>query len=188
MDGSWIKEDDEEARRTLVQFREWGTANIYLYRMLDGQIEVLDEYVEYISAQTDEIFTAMYNIIRCANWYNWNVDHILERFSAYIPYRTYKSEFGQYNSQIMADKHARFLAELANYYLHNKRNRGIEFLLESLESSSIINNESVVITCVNLFEQYRDAASGEEMERYKLLIREVCKPNETTIYQASGSM
>ncbi|MEK5035913.1 helix-turn-helix transcriptional regulator [Paenibacillus sp. FSL R7-0302] len=188
MDGSWIKEDDEEARRTLVQFREWGTANIYLYRMLDGQIEVLDEYVEYISAQTDEIFTAIYNIIRCANWYDWNVDHILERFSAYIPYRTYKSEFGQYNSQIMADKHARFLAELANYYLHNKRNRGIEFLLESLESSSIINNESVAITCVNLFEQYRDVASVEELERYKFLMREVWKPNEKTIYQASGSM
>lgn len=188
MDGSWIKEDDEEARRTLVQFREWGTANIYLYRMLDGQIEVLDEYVEYISAQTDEIFTAMYNIIRCANWYDWNVDHILERFSAYIPYRTYKSEFGQYNSQIMADKYARFLAELANYYLHNKRNRGIEFLLQSLESSSIINNESVAITCVNLFEQYRDVASLEELERYKYLMREVCKPNEKTIYQASGSM
>lgn len=188
MDGSWIQEDNEEVQRTLKQYREWGKANIYLYRVLDGQLEVLDEYVEYIATQTDEIFTAMYNIIRSANRYGWNVNHILERFSAYIPYRTYKSEFREYNEQIMADKHARFLAELAAYYLHNKKNGGISFLLQSLESSARMNNESIVITCVDLFEQFRYVASEEDMERYKLLIREVLNSNGKKIYQTSSFM
>jgi hypothetical protein len=126
----------------------------------------------------------MYNIIRSANRYEWNVDHILKRFSAYIPYRTYKSEFREYNQQIMADKHARFLAELAAYYLHNKRNEEFSFVLQSLESSAKINNESIAITCVDLFEQYRYTAGEEEMERYKLLIRTVRNSNDKKIHQA----
>ncbi|WP_379158734.1 transcriptional regulator [Paenibacillus sp. sgz5001063] len=188
MDGSWIQEDNEEVQKTLTQFREWGTANIYLYRVLDGQMDVLADYVEYISTQPDEIFTAVYHIIKSANRYEWNVDHILERFSAHIPYRSYRSEFGEYNQQIMADKHARFLAELAAYYLHNQRNEGINFILQSLESSARINNESIAITCVDLFEQYRYAAGEDQMERYKLLIREVRNSNAKKIYQASSFM
>jgi transcriptional regulator with XRE-family HTH domain len=186
MDGSWIQDNDDEAQRTLAQFREWGTANIYLYRVLDGQLEVLADYMEYISTQPDEIFTAMYNIVKSANRYTWNIDHILERFSTYIPYRTYKSEFREYDQQIMADKHARFLAELAAYYLRNKRNEGISFVLQSLESSAKINNESIAITCVDLFEQYRYAAGEEDMEIYKLLIREVRNSNDKKIHQISS--
>lgn len=188
MDGSWIQEHDEEVQRTLKQYREWGKANIYLFRVLDGQLEVLADYVEYISTHSDEIFTALYNIVKSANQYEWNVDHILERFSAYIPYRKYRSEFREYNRQIMVDKHARFLAELAAYYLHNNQNEGIRFVLQSLESSAMINNESIAITCVDLFEQYRYTATEEEMERYKLLIREVRNSNAKKIHQATSFM
>ncbi|OKP92752.1 transcriptional regulator [Paenibacillus sp. P32E] len=188
MDGSWIQEDNEEVQRTLAQFREWGTANIYLYRVLDGQLEVLADYVEYISTQPDEIFTAVYNIIKSANQYDWNVDHILERFSAYIPYRTYRSKLCEYNQQIMADKHARFLAELAVYYLHNKRNEEFSFVLQSMETSAKINNESIAITCVELFEQYRYAAGEEELDRYKLLIRTARNAKAKKIHQAPSFM
>ncbi|MEK3718145.1 MULTISPECIES: helix-turn-helix domain-containing protein [unclassified Paenibacillus] len=180
-DVPWIQETNDEKERILAQFKEWGRANIYLYRILDGQLEVLNNYVEFISTQPDEIFTAIYNIVKSANRYNWNIDHILERFSSYIPYRTYNSEFGEYNQQVMADKHTRFLVELAAYYLHNKRNEGISFVLQSLESSAKINNETIVITCVDLFEQYRHIARDDEIESYKLLIREVHKFNEKKI-------
>ncbi|MNI67718.1 hypothetical protein D3C73_1233650 [compost metagenome] len=145
---------------------------------MDGQIEVLDDYVEYISIHKGEIFTAIYYIIKSANKYNWNIDQILVRFSDYIPYRIHHSEFGEYNQQIMTDQYARFLAELAAYYLHNKRREGIRFILHSLECSSKINNDDIVINCVDLFEQYRYLASLEEKERYKTKIREVRVENE----------
>ncbi|WP_339252080.1 transcriptional regulator [Paenibacillus sp. FSL P2-0136] len=188
IDGSWIQEKDDEAARTLAQFREWGKANIFLYRLLDGQLEVLSDYVEYISKQPDEIFTAMYHIVKSANRYDWNVDDILERFSEHIPYRIYKSEFREYNQQVMADKHVRFLAELATYYVKNNRSEGIIFILKSLESSAKINNESVVITCVDLFEQYRHIARDDEIETYKLLIREVRNTNDQKAFKASSYM
>ncbi|WNS43541.1 helix-turn-helix transcriptional regulator [Paenibacillus sp. MMS20-IR301] len=170
MDGSWIQEDNDEVKRTVAQFQEWGTANRLLYRVMAGLHEALSDYVEFISERPDEIFIALYNIISSANRYEWDVDYILERFAAYIPYRTYSTEFGDYNRQVMLDQHARFLAELASYYLHNERKEGIQFILQSLESSAKINNESNVIRCVDLFGQHRNQADEEENEQYKFQI------------------
>ncbi|MEK5030443.1 helix-turn-helix transcriptional regulator [Paenibacillus sp. FSL R7-0302] len=170
MDGSWIQEDNEEVKRTMAQFQEWGTANRLLHRVMGGQYEALSEYVEFISERPDEIFIALHNIITSANRYNWNVDSILERFAAYIPYRTYSTEFGDYNRQVMLDQHTQFLAELAAYYLNNKRKEGIGFILQSLETSARINNESNVIKCVDLFGQHRNQANEEENEQYKVQI------------------
>ncbi|OKP78236.1 transcriptional regulator [Paenibacillus helianthi] len=172
-DGSWIQEDNEEVKRTITQFQEWGRANSYLYRLMAGESEVLADYVEYISTRTGEIFMAVCNIIKSANRYNWNVDHILERFSAWMTYSILYTEFGEYNRQIMEDQYARFLAELAAYYLRNKRKDGIRFILQSLEYSTRTNNEGTVLNCVDLFEQYRYFAEDSEKEQYKLLIREV---------------
>ncbi|WP_019914205.1 helix-turn-helix domain-containing protein [Paenibacillus sp. HW567] len=154
MDTSWIQEDDENAKRAVAQFHEWGTANTMLYQLMSGQHEVLPEYVEHISPQSDEVFIALYNIIISANHYDWNVDHILDRFAAYIPYRTNFTEFGQYNQQIVADQYARFLAELAIYYIHNKQNEGISLIMQIFTSSPTINNESIIIKCVDLLEQH----------------------------------
>ncbi|MEK4850311.1 helix-turn-helix transcriptional regulator [Paenibacillus sp. FSL H7-0756] len=186
MDGSWIQEDDEEVKRTVAQFQEWGTANRLLYRVMQGQHEALSEYVEYISHRPDEIFTALYSVVLSANRYNWNVDYILERFAAYIPYRTYSTEFGDYNRQVMLDQHTQFLAEMAAYFLHNEREEGISFILQSLESSARINDERNIIKCVDLFEQNRHLANEEEQEQYKLLIREVQDSHEKKIHQASN--
>ncbi|WP_246553129.1 helix-turn-helix domain-containing protein [Paenibacillus tritici] len=177
-DVNWIHEESEEAKRTVAQFQEWGKANTYLYRLLDGQLEVIDDYVNYISTQQGEIFTALFYIVKSANLYNWNIDSILERFSDYMPYRIHLNEFGVYNQQIKADQHARFLVELGVYYLRNKRSEGIGYILEGLESSSKLNNESIVFKCVDLFEQNRHIAGEDEQMQYKILIREVRDANE----------
>ncbi|WP_151733687.1 helix-turn-helix domain-containing protein [Paenibacillus tengchongensis] len=119
-DFSWIREKDEEAQLTIKQFQEWGKANTYLYRLQDGQIEVLEEYVEYVSTQENEIFTALFKIVETANRYHWNVDHIIERFSDYIPNRDYYSVFTKRNKQIQDSSYTRFQNELAKYYLTRK--------------------------------------------------------------------
>ncbi|MEK3791682.1 helix-turn-helix transcriptional regulator [Paenibacillus sp. FSL R7-0204] len=171
MDGNWIQENNEEVKRTVAQFQEWGTANRLLYRVMGGQYEALSDYVAYISDRPDEIFIALYNIILSANRYDWNVDSILERFAAYLPCRTNLAEYGiLHNKQIITNQYTQFLAELAAYYLNNKRKEGIGFILQSLESSARINNESNVIKCVDLFGQHRNQANEEENEQYKVQI------------------
>ncbi|WP_060862118.1 helix-turn-helix domain-containing protein [Paenibacillus riograndensis] len=178
IDGSWIQEDNEEVQQILTQFREWGKANTYLYRLLSGQLEVLTDYVEYISTQPSEIFMAVYRIIQSANRFNWNVDHVLDRFPDYVAYKTDLNDFGTHNQQVIRDQYTRFLAELAAYYLHNKRNEGIHLILLSLESATKINSESIMMKCVDLFEQYRHVASEDEKRQYQFQIRKAQDANE----------
>ncbi|WP_238654697.1 transcriptional regulator [Paenibacillus piscarius] len=187
MDRSWVLETGEETEVVLAQFREWGAANTMLYRMMSGDVQVLDEYVEYVAPHANEIFVALYNIMISANRFSWNVDHILSRFSSYIPYRTNLRDFGLlHNEQILADQYSTFLAELAVYYLHNHRREGIEFILQSLDSAAKIKSESIIIKCVNLFEQHRHLASGAETEQYKLLIGEVQSFNDKKMDHTFG--
>lgn len=144
-DGSWIREHNEEARRIIAQYQEWGTANTYLYRLMDGQIEVLEEYVEYISTRENEIFTALFKIVQTANRYTWDVDHILKRFAAYIPYRKYYSVFGERNKLVLKDNHAQFRSELATYYLARRRYTEDKVIMQGVDLSAKIDSEHNVI-------------------------------------------
>ncbi|MGN7762141.1 helix-turn-helix domain-containing protein [Paenibacillus sp. 22594] len=177
-DGSWIKESTNEAKQIVNQFKEWAIANTYLYRIMNGDEGVLDEYVDYISIRDNEVFIALFRIVQAANRYSWNIDYILDRFSSYLSYRRYTTVFGDYNKQLTADQYAQFLTELASYYLCNKNCLGIQAILHSMDFSFKINCESNVIKCVDLFEQYRDKASDEETKQYKNLISEVRDHNE----------
>ncbi|WP_238651225.1 helix-turn-helix domain-containing protein [Paenibacillus piscarius] len=145
MDHSWIREDTEEAKQITAQYTEWGIANNYLYRLMDGQYDVLDEYVEYISTQENEIFTALFKIVQLANQYNWNVDHVIQRFADYIPYRTIYSVFGEYDRLILKKNHNQFRSELATYYLSRKRYKGDEISMQSVDLSAQIDCTENVI-------------------------------------------
>lgn len=175
---SWVREDDDESRRVLKQFEEWATANKYLYQMLSGDINVVNEYANYITQYPDEIFLALRYIIQAANKFNWNIDDILERFSDYIPLRTYKTEFGQYNSSMMNQNYAKLLGELAIYYLNHNRDVAISRILEGLNFSIQKNNDLNFIKYVMAFlEKSFSSENFEDKEKFKLLINEMQRIN-----------
>ncbi|SDM57985.1 helix-turn-helix domain-containing protein [Paenibacillus jilunlii] len=144
-DGSWIQEEGEEVNRIVAQFKEWGTANTYLNRLMDGQKEVLDEYVDFVSKRENEIFTALYKIVETANRYHWDVDHILKRFSSYIPYRRYSGIFTKRDKHVTDDHHARFRSELATYYLARRRFGAKEIAMRSVDLSAEVDHDRNVI-------------------------------------------
>lgn len=72
-----IQEKDEEAKRILGQFSEWAVANTFLYRLMSGEVDVLNEYANYIASQEDEIFIAVWHMVQATNLYGLNIDSIL---------------------------------------------------------------------------------------------------------------
>ncbi|MFD2878165.1 hypothetical protein ACFTAO_22625 [Paenibacillus rhizoplanae] len=68
---------------------------------MSGELDVIDEYANYIALQENEIFIAVRYIVQAANVFKLNVDSILERFAPYIPYETSKTEFGEYKQTIL---------------------------------------------------------------------------------------
>ncbi|MNH21021.1 hypothetical protein D3C79_808130 [compost metagenome] len=177
---SWVKSPtSEEEQRVMEQFQEWAHANTYLYRLMSGQIEVLPEYIRYIENKENEISSALFKIMQAANRYMFNVNDILERFKNHLSYREQHSRLGKFTQQLTGDRHTRFMTELALYYLRqNKFDVGFHYLLEGLESSVNINNDTNIVRCVGLFEKYRLSASPEHVQRYTNSISEVQRINE----------
>ncbi|WP_231505481.1 transcriptional regulator [Paenibacillus massiliensis] len=169
----WIQEDTEESRRVLGQFKEWAIANTMLYRLLSGDFEIIPEYLNYISAFEDEIPTAIFNVVKAANRYNFNVDFFLERFSSHISIRRYLNKIAEYNQQIMDEQYTCLLAELAKYHLSYNRNTGIQYILQALNFSLKIKSEKNIIKCLVLFERYRSKATHLEKLEFNNLANEV---------------
>jgi len=172
---TWVKEKDKESEQIITQFSEWAVANTYLYRLMSGEVDVIEEYADYIASQENEIFVAVRNIVRAANLYGVNVDRILERFKAYIPYQSDKVEFGEYKPAILKESYAQFLSDLAIYRFNQSKNTAIalNLVLKGLESSITINSSQNIITCMTLFEEYRDFADLEMQGKFKKLSSEV---------------
>lgn len=179
-DMSWVKTPySEEELQVMDQFQEWSAANMYLYRLMAGQVEMLPEYLRYIETKENEIFPALFKIVQAANRYKFNADDILERFKDHLSYKEQHSRLGKFTQQLTGDRHTRFMTELAIYHLRqNKLDLGFHYLLESLESSVSISNDTNIVKCVGLFEKYRASASQQQIQKYTNYISEVQRINE----------
>ncbi|MDR6726528.1 MULTISPECIES: helix-turn-helix domain-containing protein [Paenibacillus] len=172
---SWVHEKDEEAQRIVGQFADWAVANAYLYRLMSGEVHIMDEYVDYITSREDEIFVGVRHIVQIANQYDLNIDHILERFAAYIPNSSERAEIGEYQPAIIEEGYAQFLSDLAVYHFKQSKHPSlaIKHILEGLQVSIRINSGKNIITCMTLFEECRAFASVEEKNEFKKLSGEV---------------
>lgn len=177
---SWIREKDGIAERIISQFKEWANINSLLYRLMSGELGVMEEYISHVAAHEDELFIAMCHIIQVANIHRVNVDDILDRFSLYIPYQPEDIIAGAYQQDIIKEAHARFYKDFAVYFFNQRQDftRALECLLASLELSIKINCEKNILVCFTLFEKYREHANADATQKFKLLSNEVHETNE----------
>lgn len=172
----WVLNPNHDESRILEQFREWAEANRYLYGLMNGQTDALSNYVDYIESKKDEIFVAICQIMIAANRYQLRVDPILERFKEHLQYRPQKNQIGKINEQVTMSRYTRLLAELGIYYLNSRQfDRGLSYILDSLDYSIRIKSDNGMLRCMGIFEQFRHSASEEILQRYEKLIRTVQK-------------
>nr|WP_154984965.1 helix-turn-helix transcriptional regulator [Paenibacillus xylanexedens] len=176
MDG--IKNPTEEEQELIERFKGWAEGNRYLYKILSGDFEVLNRYLDYLNVNHDEILTAFAYIIQAANQYSYNIDHALNGFQNHIDQiKTERQVKGIYNEQASNFRYIRLFYELAKYRLNqNQIEQGIELLITSLERSSSCNEDLMCIKCIDLYGKYRDRASNTQEEQYTKLIDKLSVP------------
>ncbi|KGP77413.1 MULTISPECIES: hypothetical protein [Paenibacillus] len=171
----WIIESDAVAEQTKKQFLLWATANKTLYRLMSGETDLIDDYVESLATNESEILRALFKIVKAALRYDVNIDHILERFDETIQSQVVSQcKVGSYSSQIINDRFVIFLADIGEYFSKSLRPKvGILFILDSLAISAKIKNDACMVRCLCLFDEIRDSATEEHLHRYKAILREV---------------
>ncbi|WP_375527723.1 helix-turn-helix domain-containing protein [Paenibacillus terreus] len=174
-DLSWVKERDEDTNHWKGLFQGWAKANFFVAKLFSGDLSVLNDYVNYFERNKDEILLALLNIVEVANTYKANVDGILSRFDSEIKFLGEQLEGTIiYDKRFKAERYSRLLNELSEYYLQKGENGvGFNYLLDSLQRSFIINNESIIIKSVSLFESFREYAASETQAAYQILFSEV---------------
>lgn len=148
-DVKWVIEPDNIEKDILHQFQDWAIANRLLYRLMAGQLEVLHEYVEYISKRENEQFIGIGYIITTANKYKLNIDHILESFQPQLLLKKQVNQIAMIMGQVIIENYTNFLRELGIYYLNKGQlDTGIQYVIESLESAIKINNKNTKLKCI----------------------------------------
>ncbi|MGM1020163.1 MAG: helix-turn-helix domain-containing protein [Bacillota bacterium] len=172
----WIKETDEDTQHWVNLFKDWAEGNIYTYKLLSGDISVLNDYVKYIVASPDttekEMVTKLLNVMMAANQYNIDVDDILRRFKTNIDFFAQQNPSADmYTQQVIPEQFARLGYELAYYYLYRGMyNDGFKHLMYTMLKSHIINNETYFINCMGLFLHFRmNAAHGTKAQFLNLI-------------------
>lgn len=118
----WVDNPLAEEKGVMKQFSEWAEANRYLYQLMGGHVEVLEDYVEYIAARESEIFIGIYYIVTAANKHNFNIDIVLDRFKDYLSLKKQRNMFGGINNYLTLDRYTDFARELSLYYYKNGLN------------------------------------------------------------------
>lgn len=118
----WVDHPLAEEEVVIRQFSEWAEANRYLYQLMGGHVEVLEDYVEYIAARESEIFVGVYYIVIAANKHHINIDSVIDRFKDYLSLKKQKNMFGGINNYLTLDRYTDFATELSLYYFKNGLN------------------------------------------------------------------
>jgi transcriptional regulator with XRE-family HTH domain len=182
-DQAWIKESDKVSEDIKKKFIRWAKGNRYLYQVMNGDFQVIDEYIEYISSLENEILRALFRIIHAAIVHHWNIDKYLEQYESVI--REHYEQgcvVGSYNQQIINDRFAIFLAEIGEYYINQGNiHKGTGFILDSLNVSYKINNTANIVKCCSTIEHIRHEIDQSDLRRYSQLMKEVYNRNEKKV-------
>jgi transcriptional regulator with XRE-family HTH domain/antitoxin component HigA of HigAB toxin-antitoxin module len=145
----WINNPNEEEIQTIEQFKDWAVANRLCYQLMAGKIEVLDDYVDYISEHEYEKFLGIYTIITAANKYKLDIDNILERFQDQFSFKQQYTKVNKIAHQVTLEQHTNLLRELGIYYLNKGHlDTGVRYIIDSLESAIKINSKDIKLKCI----------------------------------------
>jgi transcriptional regulator with XRE-family HTH domain len=181
---NWVKETDEDTQDWIGLFQHWAEVNTYVFKLLSGDTSVLNDYVEYIAATSNEadkeMVTKLLNVMFAANRYQLDVNYILKRFESVIGSIVQHGQpsSDMYTKQVIPEQFARFGYELAYYYLYRgMHNVGFKYLMYSMVKSHTINNETYFINCMGLFVRFKAQAAPETKTEFYNLIEKVWLDN-----------
>lgn len=174
----WVKEQDTDTIQWKASFHQWAKVNKCVNRLMAGDVDVLPEYVEYIEGGK-EIFSELLNVVEAANMHNMDIDNIIKRFERQIhQYQQYDSNDIYYN-QVLGEEEAKYWYALSLYQF-NKSNytHGFKSLINCLRQADKINNKSLSMDCVGLFESFRSDAPSDVIAQYNAIIQKGWRRND----------
>ncbi|KOY17244.1 helix-turn-helix domain-containing protein [Paenibacillus xylanivorans] len=169
-----IEEPTSEEQLFIKRFKDWAEVNTYSCKLMMGDMDALNSYLDFIEVNENETLLGLVKVIEAANLYHLNIDHALRRFDMLIHKFFNELNYQSSYSTIIKNKqYTNFWGKLALYQLTKGRyQEGFRNLINCLTIAQKIKDDSTVIYCVGLFEEYRCHASESIESQYKDIVKE----------------
>ncbi|WP_148466807.1 hypothetical protein [Paenibacillus senegalimassiliensis] len=170
-DLSWLEDGSKEASKEVSFFNMFAKANLLAVNVLEGNLEYLDPYVQFLrESRLDELMPGLLNIIDSSLKNDFEIDDLLASFKIEMNRAMdyYKHKRALYIMKV--------LNKLSIYYLARKHYHiAIDTILQGLEFSNLLSDTRAFRKFTIIFESIRNKTSEDQQLRYSSMIHQLLK-------------
>ncbi|MNW53671.1 hypothetical protein D3C74_312380 [compost metagenome] len=183
----WIYGLDKEGQADVAHFRKLARANTYVIDLLEGKMDTLPEYVQFIhQSEEEELLPGIITILEAAIKYDYNVDWALKEFQS-----TLDSLDGNYETDANIRYYIDHLHLMALYNLKNANySYALNISLKALGMSDKLKDDTGYKKLNALFVSFSVHATKDQLEAYNVLnnkiLGRVLKDEKGIMYDGSS--
>jgi len=164
----WMEELDEAGMQVVQGFRHRAQVNRYALEIEDGQVQLLEEFVNFLLEHPEEWLAGLKMITEAAVRYRWKVDRVLHMFEDQI--QGDGREMDSSNNDDMY--HYCYQRALYEQWM-GRPQEAVEFILQAIRLAYKLEMNRYFIRCTALLESLREEATGEQIGRYRMMLEEM---------------
>ncbi|WP_054958543.1 hypothetical protein [Paenibacillus dakarensis] len=159
----WFEELNEVSLDEVQYYQYISEPNRYEILLLSGDFSILNPYVDFLKRNPKEILPGMGSIIKAANTYRQNINHIIHSFSQEIN----QSILNSPKELVYTAYHHSFLVQIIKYKIHHAEYvKAIDYTLRLMLSSHLADNDKLYKFALVSFESIRNHATENQLDQF----------------------
>lgn len=161
----WIENLDDVGMQVVQEFRHKAQVNRYALEIEAGQVELLEEFVNFLLEHLEEWLAGLKVITEAAVRHRWKIDRVLHVFEDQI------QGVGREMDSSNNDDMYHYCYQRALYEQWMGRPQGaVEFILKAIRLADKLGMNRYFIRCTALLESLREEATAEQIGRYRVML------------------
>ncbi|MCL6663071.1 DNA-binding protein [Paenibacillus amylolyticus] len=164
----WMEDLDEVGIQVVQEFKHKAQVNRYALEIEAGQVELLEEFVNFLQEHPEEWLAGLKVIMEAAVHHRWQIDRVLQVFEDQM-----LGDGTEMNSSNNDDMyHYSYQRALYEQWM-GRAQKAVEFILQAIQLADKLEVDRYFIRCTALLESLREEATAEQIVRYRVLLEEM---------------
>ncbi|GAS84123.1 DNA-binding protein [Paenibacillus amylolyticus] len=164
-DLGWMEDLDEVGIQVVQEFKYKAQVNRYALEIEAGQVELLEEFVDFLLEHPEEGLAGLKVITEAAVRHRWQIDRVLHVFEDQI--QGDGREIDSSNNDDMY--HYCYQRALYEQWM-GRAQEAVEFIFQAIRLGDKLGVDRYFIRCTVLLESLREEATAEQIGRYRVML------------------
>ncbi|MEO2210374.1 DNA-binding protein [Paenibacillus amylolyticus] len=164
-DLGWMEDLDEVGMLVVQEFKHKAQVNRYALEIEAGQVQLLEEFVNFLLEHSEEWLVGLKVITEAAVRHRWQIDRVLQVFEDQI------KGVGRETDSSNNDDMYRYCYQRALYEQWMGRpQEAVDFILQAIRLADKLGMDRYFIRCTALLESLREEATVDQIGRYRVIL------------------